>query len=334
MGVGFSQLHKLRAQAAEELQDRLLDEYHSRTLPRVPDPEPLSRVRPRGCMVAALATNAACARAARKAGAEVIYVPAVNYKRGESMVAGQLSETVAQAGYPNKCVIALPTVDKEPLPSTREERFGFDAWCYVKPGKPVLVENLGQIARALDAGAVVEVGPHVPVLNPQALDALARMGASRVWLSPELALGQIQELGERGTLAMGITIIGNTELMVTEHCLLMSQGPCAQQCVTCPRRKSPHYLKDRKGYEMPVVTDCCGRSHLYNAVQLDIAHMVPDLLRVGISALLVDTSMMNTAQTSAAVARAVRARDLALKSGNTVGRAEGTTTGHIFRGVS
>ena len=334
VGVGFSQLHKLRAQAAEELQGQMLAYYHNRTLPRVPEPEPQSRVRTRGCLVAALTTNAACARAARKAGAEAIYVPAVNYKRGESMVAGQLSDTVAQAGYPNKCIIALPAVDKEPLPGTREERFGFDAWRYVKPGKPVLVENLGQIARAQDTGAVVEVGPHVPVLNPYALDAMARMGASRVWLSPELALGQIQELGERGTVALGMTIIGNTELMVTEHCLLMSQGPCAQQCETCPRRKSPHYLKDRKGYEMPVITDCCGRSHLYNAVQLDIAHMVPDLLHVGVSALMVDASMMNTAQTAEAVARAVRARNLALKSGNAVGRAQGTTTGHIFRGVS
>ncbi len=334
VGVGFSQLHKLRAEAAQKLQEQMLAGYHERTLPRMPEALPLPRVRTRGCMVAALATNAACARAARKAGADVIYVPAVNYKRGESMVAGQVSDTVAQAGYPNKCTIVLPTVDKEPLPGTREERFGFDSWRYVKPNKPVMVENFGQVLRAREMGAIVEAGPHIPVLNPYALDAMVQMGVSRVWLSPELALGQIQELGEHGTLAMGMTIIGNTELMVTEHCLLMSQGPCAQQCEKCPRRKSPHYLKDRKGYDMPVVTDCCGRSHLYNAVQLDIAHLVPDLIQVGVSALMVDASMMNTAQTSEAVARAVRARDLALKSGNALGRLQGTTTGHIFRGVS
>ncbi|MBO4365680.1 MAG: U32 family peptidase [Eggerthellaceae bacterium] len=334
VGVGFSQVHKLRAQAAEQLQEAMLAPYRERKLPRVPDPEPFARVRTRGCMVAAMVTNAACARAARKAGADAIYVPAVNYKRGESLVAGQISETVAQAGYPNKCIIALPTVDKEPIVGTREERFGFDAWRYVKPDKPILVENLGQIARAVEAGALVEVGPHVPVLNPLALDAMAQAGVRRVWLSPELALGQIQELGDRGTVEMGLTIIGRTELMVTEHCLLMSQGPCSQNCESCPRRRSPHYLKDRKGYEMPVVTDCCGRSHLYNAVPLDIAHLVPDLLHVGVSSLMVDASMMNTTETAEAVARAVRARDLGLKSGNAVGRAQGTTTGHIFRGVS
>jgi putative protease len=334
VGVGFSQLHKVRAAAADQLQEAMLAGYHGRRLPRVPDAVPVFGVRPRGCSVAAMVANAACARAARKAGADAIYVPAVNYKRGESMVAGQLSDTVSQAGYPNKCAIVLPTVDKELLGGTREERFAFDAWRYVKPGEPVLAENLGQVSRAHELGAQVEVGSNIPVVNPLALDAMADLGATRVWLSPELALGQIQQLGERGSVPLGLTIMGRTELMVTEHCLLQSQGPCAQACSTCPRRKSPHYLKDRKGYEMPLVTDCCGRSHLYNAVPLDIAHLVPDLLQAGVSALMVDATLMNTSETAEAVARAVRARDIGLKSGNAVSRAEGTTTGHIFRGIS
>ena len=75
-------------------------------------------------------------------------------------------------------------------------------------------------------------------------------------------------------------------------------------------------MKDRKGYEMPVVTDCVGRSHLYNAVQLDIAHLAPELIRAGVSAFMVDTTLMNVSETSKAVARAVRARDIALKSGD------------------
>lgn len=333
-GVGFSQLHKLRSAAAEKLQDALLAPYHARRLPRIQPGDPLPHVRSRGCIVAVAVTNAACARAARKAGADVVYVYALNYPRGEAVVAGQLSGTVSQAGYPNKSVIVLPTVDKDPLPGTREETFGFDPWRYVKAGKPVVAENLGQVLRASQTGAIVEVGPHVPALNEHALDALVRAGVQRVWLSPELALGQIQALGDHGTVEMGITVMGRTELMVTEHCLLMSQGPCNRRCDECPRRKSPHYLKDRKGYEMPVVTDCCGRSHLYNAVPLDIVHLVPDLLQVGVGAIMVDAATMNTAETTAAVQRAVRARDLALKSGDSIGRAQGTTTGHIFRGVS
>lgn len=67
------------------------------------------------------------------------------------------------------------------------------------------------------------------------------------------------------------------------------------------------YLKDRKGYELPVITDVLGRSYLYNAVELDVAHAVPDLVAAGVSALMVDTTLMNVEQASKKVARAVRA---------------------------
>lgn len=103
-------------------------------------------------------------------------------------------------------------------------------------------------------------------------------------------------------------LIGAQELMVTEHCMLMSQGPCDENCAECPRRKSPHVLKDRKGYEFPVVTDAMGRSHLYNAVELDIASSMPELLAAGISSYMVDATLMNAEETAHAVGRAIRAR--------------------------
>jgi putative protease len=121
--------------------------------------------------------------------------------------------------------------------------------------------------------------------------------------------------------------------MITEHCLLMSQGPCNQDCANCARRKSPHYLKDRKGYEMPVVTDCTGRSHLFNAVTLDVAYALPDLVRAGVTSVMVDTTLMNVKETTDAIQRAVRARDIAAKGDNRVAKVPGTTSGHLFRGV-
>jgi putative protease len=104
--------------------------------------------------------------------------------------------------------------------------------------------------------------------------------------------------------------------------------------VSCQRRKSPHYLKDRKGYELPVMTDCLGRSRLYNAVAFDAAHAAPELIRAGISAFMVDTTLMTVDETTKAVRRAVRARDIALKSADAVSKAPDKTTGHLFRGVS
>lgn len=331
VGMGFSMLHKLRARAAEELQETILAHYHARKLERTPSRAFAPVVRKGWCKVAALATNPACARAAKRAGADLIYVPAANYRRGEAVIAGQLSDTAEQAGYPKQCIPVLPTVSQM---FDEEKRNGFDIWKRVKADKPVMVENLGQLLHATEMGAAPEVGPHIPVTNKLDLQAMADLGAQRVWLSPELSLVQIEELGDMAPMPLGLTIMGQTELMVTEHCLLMSQGPCNQKCTECARRKSPHYLKDRKGYEMPVITDCIGRSHLYNAVQMDVAHLMPEIIGAGVSTVLVDTTLMNVKETTEKVARAVRARDIAQKDGNKVAKAEGATSGHLFRGVS
>lgn len=331
VGMGFSMLHKLRARAAEELQETILAHYHARKLERTPSRAFAPVVRKGWCKVAALATNPACARAAKRAGADLIYVPAANYRRGEAVIAGQLSDTAEQAGYPKQCIPVLPTVSQM---FDEEKRNGFDIWKRVKADKPVMAENLGQLLHATEMGAAPEVGPHIPVTNKLDLQAMADLGAQRVWLSPELSLVQIEELGDMAPMPLGLTIMGQTELMVTEHCLLMSQGPCNQKCTECARRKSPHYLKDRKGYEMPVITDCTGRSHLYNAVQMDVAHLMPEIIGAGVSTVLVDTTLINVKETTEKVARAVRARDIAQKDGNKVAKAEGATSGHLFRGVS
>lgn len=334
VGIGFSQLHRVRAAALDDLSEQLLAPTRNRALPRVQERVSPAPARPRGVRIAAWATNPACARAAKRAGADIIFVPALNNKRGEAVVAGQRSSTAEQAGYPKQAVVALPTVEHDPVPGTREAALGFDAWRYVKPGKPVLVENLAGLVRAAELGAEVELGPHVPVTNGLSLVAAAELGAQRVWLSPELTLGQIADIAEDSPVELGLTIIGAQELMVTEHCLLMSQGPCDEDCDACPRRKSPHYLRDRKEYEFPVITDAMGRSHLFNGVQLDVAQTLPDLIHAGVTSFMVDTTLMNVEETTKAVSRAVRARNVAHADNNAIAKTPGTTSGHLFRGVS
>ena len=333
VGIGFSALHKLRAQALDALQEALLKPHAQRLLEKEPEREKRLSLVNQGCMVAAWATNPACARAAKRAGADVIYVPVLNYKRGQASIAGQVSSTVEQAGYPKQIVMALPVVDKDAVAEGRAGDAQCDVEQHIQQGKPILVENVGHMREALDRGALVEVGPHIPLLNNLSLGFAADSGVKRVWLSPELNLAQIEELGKNTSVPLGLTVMGAQELMVTEHCLLMSQGPCDEDCPHCQRRMSPHYLKDRKGYELPILTDVCGRSHLYNAVLLDAAHAVPELIRAGITALMVDTTLMNVAETTKAVQRLVRARDIGLKSGDQVSRAQDVTSGHLFRGI-
>ncbi|WP_367178795.1 DUF3656 domain-containing protein [uncultured Slackia sp.] len=330
VGLGFSTLHKARAQALAMLQEALLEGTRSRHLPKAEQRRPSRQPRFGSCRVMVLATNPACARAAKRAGADAVYVPALNLVAGEACSAGQINAAPEGASYPKDRLVVLPVVDK---PSMNAED-DFDPWSFVDDDAPVMVESLGQLHGGLREGRTIEVGPHVPVTNALTLDALAEAGASRVWLSPELSLKQIEALGGSSPVPLGLTIAGYQELMVTEHCLLMSQGPCDQRCGQCARRKSPHFLEDRKGYQFQVVTDLCGRSHLYNAVRLDAIHLACDLIAAGVSAFMVDTTLMNVQQTTEVVSRAVRARDIALKGDNRLPKAEGCTTGHLFRGVS
>ena len=338
VGLGFSQLHHVRAQALEQLQETLESHYaHAEVSKRPEAPLPRTGERFAGrradCAVVAWAANPACARAAKRAGADEIYVPALAYRRGEAWYAGARQERTDQAGYPKKCTIALPVADHDPVEGTREERLAFDPWDYVKPGRRVYVDSLASLVRAVSMGAEAELGAHVPATNARSLQVAADWGASRVWLSPELSLGQIADLADGSPIELGLTIIGSQELMVTEHCLLMSQGPCDQRCDACTRRSIAHHYVDRKGFVFPIISDALGRSHLFNGIELDVAPLLPDLLDTGISAVMVDTTLMTEKEAYETVARAVRARDLALEGKGTVAKRTGTTSGHLFRGV-
>ena len=146
------------------------------------------------------------------------------------------------------------------------------------PGARVMAGNLGLVRSASLAGAIVEADWSLNAVNPQAVAQLAELGASFVWLSPELSGRQIAEVAGRSPLDVGVTVFGRQELMVTEHCVLMAEGDCTRGCATCERRARPRLLRDRKGYEFPVVTDASGRSHIFNSVTLDLAAVIPDIL--------------------------------------------------------
>ena len=127
-------------------------------------------------------------------------MPVHNYRRGEAIIAGQLSQTAEQAGYPKGGIPVLPVVAHDGDSAARN---GFDVWKRVQEDKPVLVQNLGQIVHARELGAQVEVGPYVPLTNRLDMQLAHDLGATRIWLSSELTLRQIEELGEVSPVPLG-----------------------------------------------------------------------------------------------------------------------------------
>ena len=173
------------------------------------------------------------------------------------------------------------------------------------------------------------IGPRMYATNIEAIRTWAALGASFVWLSPELTLHQMKLLADDSPLPLGIIVIGRQELMVSDHCFLMAEGPCDERCGTCERRQNaPRFLEDRKGYRFPVTTDACGRGHIYNAVPLDVAHAIGDLLRAGVRGFAVDATLMGEGEAEHAHNR-VRSGI----NGTKVKKSADTTTGHLFRPV-
>lgn len=172
------------------------------------------------------------------------------------------------------------------------------------------------------------IGPRMYATNVEAIRTWAALGASFVWLSPELTLHQMKLLADESPLPLGVIVIGSQELMVSDHCFLMAQGPCDERCGTCERRLMPCFLEDRKGYRFPVTTDLCGCGHIYNAVPLDVAHAIGDLLRAGIRGFAVDATLMTEGEAEHALNR-VRSG----LNGTKVAKLPDTTTGHLFRPV-
>jgi putative protease len=327
VGMGFSALHRLRAEALEALTEQLLKPWRSRSLtPReeLPACAPARKGKPR---VAAIVRDSATARAAVQGGAELIYLHSLYFEAlpdasqqddGELPSAGRLPD-----GLP---VIRL-------LPSIMHDHDAHIMSNITGDRQASVVNNLGELEALREADCVIEAGPSLGICNDETLRLCARLGLSQAWLSPELNNHDIARVSPSAPLPLTLTVFGQQEVMVTEHCILMARGPCDRHCASCSRRKAPHLLEDRKGYRFPVRTDNHGRSHLFNAIPLDLIPSMPELVSLGLSTLVVDGTLLNTKELKAEVARAVRARDLALRGAGSLPKRDGSTTGHFFRGV-
>lgn len=319
VGIGFSLLHRVRRQALGNLEEvllapsreRVFDQGHAPVVAKAP-------AQKRALSIAVLVRDSAGAKAAQAAGAQVIYQHVLDL---------ELSDT--SKGANRKAPQGVIPV----LPSICHDRDAAQVLASVVAGKPVVANNLSNLAYALSYDACAEAGSSLNITNKASLDLVAQMGAARAWLSPELSLGDIKRIAPQSPVPLGIVVYGRQELMVTEHCHLMAKGACDQECGSCVRRRTPHLLEDRKGYKFPVRTDSLGRGHIYNAVPLDLTAVFPEIVSCGISMALIDATLLTTKEIAAEVTRALRARDIAVGGGGSLSKREGVTTGHFFRGV-
>ena len=176
-----------------------------------------------------------------------------------------------------------------------------DPW--MRPGLPVAVGNLSELALAAERGALAEVRSCVPVHNAATLGALAELGAASVWLSPELSLEETAELAALSVLPLGLVAYGRPRLMTCEHCALQVAYDCDRNHAHCPHRRRAHWLVNIDDRHLPVRTDAKGRSRVYLDEPVDLTADSARLAQSGIRRLLVDATTTGVKEAADAICR-------------------------------
>lgn len=324
VGIGFSALHRARRDALQALEASLLQPWADREV-RTPDVPRVRRDtsgRPPAPELVVWTTDIVTARACIGAGANRVIMPH-----------WALQEIPAEE---------VPASVSPELPRIAHDREVADLLALAAEAKGrtgdvsrLVVGNLGLIAPVSREAGSTDAHWSLNAVNALACAALAETGASFVWLSPELSGRQIAQITSESPVPVGIAVYGRQEVMVTEHCVLMSMGECSQVCGTCPRRRTWHALRDRKGYSFPVSSDPLGRSHIYNSVPLDLTRAAGEIVSAGVSAVRLDFTVEHS-QEAQKITRIVREAFAAAVGDREIEEAPVTqsTSGHFFRGVS
>ncbi len=327
-GMGFSAVHKVRAQACEALEGVIVAGYRERaerlavlegfeqtayTAASAEAPSADGAPLPQIC---AVATTIEAAEAARAAGADRIYMTTDILE-----AAGLDAEHTAVRGI-------VPILD-EICRAADGERL--DPW--LQAGSPAAIGNISELARAAEVGAAPEIRTCLPVHNVACIRALEAHGAAGFWLSPELTLDEIERIAPHATAPVGIVVSGRPRVMTSEHCILQVAGACIHDCARCRLRSRGLALRNIDGKVLPVRTDIHGRSRLYDGFPLDLTPQMGKLLAAGVTRFAVDGTLLEAGELANLVERACRARDAALAGRKPAPRLKGATAGCLFVGV-
>ncbi|MEN6395030.1 MAG: DUF3656 domain-containing protein [Methanoregula sp.] len=215
-----------------------------------------------------------------------------------------------------------------------------------------MVENPGTASAVMAAapGLALAGSCALNVFNAETARVFARMPFEMLLLSPELTGSDIADLvhavrlqGEGPKLA--VFVQGNIETMVTEDCLRAVISRCHRTSGSC---KNTRWLglRDETGHLLPVRIDDACRSHIFNAAETCLIDAVPELMQVGVDAIMIDARgrpadytrdmlrIYRDAMTQAAQKSGAQPHDFtALKDRVKTIALGGITAGHYTRGL-
>ncbi|MGI6216602.1 MAG: DUF3656 domain-containing U32 family peptidase [Coriobacteriales bacterium] len=321
-GMGFSAIHRVRAEACDELERQILEPWREReSMVSSSDKVQVSShgysdraecTEPDSPEICVLAPTPQHAGAAMDAGATRVYATAD--------ALGEFPQ-----GWPCPPIPLLDEICHE------SDHDRLDKW--VEEGSPVAVGNVSGLSLAAERGASPEIRHTIPVHNTRTLALMESFGASGIWLSPELEIDQIGQLGLNASSTLGILAYGRVQVMTIEHCALQASGECRGNCGSCNLRKMNIALRDIDGNRYPVRTDAHGRSRIYHWRPVDLAPEVGRLLKAGVTRFLVDATLLDAEQVRRHVKRLVDAVARVQAGKPPLEREPGTDSARLHLGI-
>ncbi len=214
------------------------------------------------------------------------------------------------------------------------------AWGDIAPDG-VNVHNIATLALARTSlDMPIQSDYSLITFNTLTASALKDLGVSRITVSPEVNLRQLEKLAEKCPLPMEAIVYGRLELMVSAYCVLGSfLGGAGKQSCSMPCRKGRYFLKDRKDALFPIVTDGACQMHVLNAKTLSLLPQVGRLPGMGVDRLRLEARYLSPDEIRQAVTsyRSALAYgpELTPEQEQRCREIEGNeiTRGHYFRGV-
>ena len=95
------------------------------------------------------------------------------------------------------------------------------------------------------------------IFNSFSIDMLKNLGLTKITLSPELNLDDINNIYkiENGNIPLELIVYGNTPVMKMNYCVLGISNKCYPKCKIRCKTSNKYYLRDRLGFEFRILPD-------------------------------------------------------------------------------
>ena len=95
------------------------------------------------------------------------------------------------------------------------------------------------------------------VFNQLSINTLTSLGLSKITLSPELNIDDINNIIEtkKNNIPLELIVYGNTPVMKMNYCVLGNSNKCYPECKMRCRSNNKYYLKDRLGFNFRILPD-------------------------------------------------------------------------------